>query len=297
MKTTTMTPSMMNDAVLSLDDVRAESALLRPHDLTSLHSRLEGAIRRRQLATALLAGAAAIMAAGGLAHLASRDWTPAPPPPPVIEQPLMAATSTAPVLHLDVTPPAAPCTVVQAAPAPRPIIVVQRAVETQAKPTSERVVVEQGEDSERIVVEGSRLRSQLRIYDEGQRALVGGDPERALARSTHLREKYPNGPLDIDAAILSVRALRALDRLDEARSALDEAEKHPMAPEKRTVLAELRMLLTKTEPPEPPRRVYESLPGDDVRDATPRRNDGDDGAPIEERHPSRVITPVTPVTQ
>lgn len=290
MKTMTMSPSMMpsmmNDAVLSLDDVRAESALLRPHDLTSLHTRLEGAIRRRQLATALLAGAAALMAAGGLAHLASRDWTPAPPPPPVIEQPLMAA---APVLHLETTP-LAPCTVVEAPPAPRPIIVVQRVVETEAKPASDRVVVEQGEDSERIVVEGSRLRSQLRIYDEGTRALVGGDPERALARSTHLREKYPNGPLDIDAAILGVRALRALDRLDEARSALDDAEKHPMAPEKRTVLAELRMLLTKTEAPEPARRIFESV--HDERE--PRaREERDNAALLEERHPSRVITPVT----
>lgn len=294
MNSRTNSPTM-NDAVLSLDDLRAESALLRPHDLTSLHTRLEGSIRRRQLATALLAGAAALAAAGGLAHLASRDWTPAPPPP-VIEQPLIAA---APVLHLDVSPPAAPCTIVEAAPAPRPIIVVQqRVVETKTanNVATEHVVREQGEageDSERIVVEGSRLRSQLRIYDEGQRALVGGDPERALARASHLREKYPNGPLDIDAAILAVRALRALDRLDEARTALDEAEHHPLAPEKRTVLAELRMLLTKTEPPEPPRRVFESVDDDD--DAREHENARVERTePVEERHPSRVITPVVP---
>jgi hypothetical protein len=293
MKMTTMN---MNDAVLSLDDVRAENTLLRPHDLTSLHTRLEGAIRRRQLATALLAGAVALAAAGGIAHLASRDWTPAPPPPPVIEQPLMAsATSedvTPPVFHLDMTPDA-PCTIVEA-PKPRPIIVVQRpAVETE-------VVRSEGEDSERIVVEGSRLRSQLRIYDEGQRALHGGDPERALARATHLREKYPNGPLDIDAAILRVRALRALDRLDEARSALGEAESHALAPEKKTVLAELRALLTKAEAPRPS-RVLESWPRDvdgaliepseglaqALEDA---RGDGDD----EDRQPTRVIEPVGP---
>lgn len=289
------------EAVLSLDDVHAESSLLRPHDLTNLHRRLEGAIRRRQIATALLAGAAALAAAGGLAHLATRDNNGATssPPAPVIEQPLIAWNITSTSGPCTASEPAASTAPAQAPSTPAPIVIVREVLVKEAPSPSASLtntVTLEGEDGERIVVEGSRLRAQLRIFDEGERALVGGDPERALARARHLRTRYPNGPLDIDAAILGVRALRALARDEEAREALTEAERHPLALEKGTVLAELRALLTPA-PVEPPSRVIRHV------DEAPQEADADEagadaagaaGADEDDHHPSRVIDPLTP---
>ncbi len=240
-------------SVLSLEDVSAESSLLRSHDLRSLHTRLEGALRRRgqrQVAAAWIVGAATIAAAALVAHHGEGHRLP---PPPSVTRATAAATQ---VIPIPPAPPAAPCSPgAAAAPAlvvePRPHVPVRRAPAGEtATPT-----VAAREDDGRVLIEGSRLRAQLRLYDEGQRALDGGDPGLALARVAHLRERYPNGPLDVDAAILGVRALRALERFDEARSALADVEQHPFASEKSAVLAELRLLLARLEPPSPPRDV------------------------------------------
>lgn len=243
--TSPMSPGS-SEAVLSCADIGAESSLLRAHDLTALHRRLEGAIRRRQTAGALLAGAAALVAASGLAILATRDATPrhfpdSPPPRRIVAPIVVALPAT----------PAPPCT---ASEAPRP----------SKPPSAARRVPAQGDgaDDGRIVLEGSRLREQLRIFDDAERALAGGDPERALTAARLLRERYPNGPLELDAAVVGVRALRALARDDEARTALTEAEGHPLAAEKRIVLTELRAQLT-LEPPAsepPPSRVIDPAP-------------------------------------
>ena len=91
-----------------------------------------------------------------------------------------------------------------------------------------------------MAFEGARLRSHLRIFADGERALGGGEPERARARARHLRETWPGGPLDIDAAILEIRALRALGQDDAARHALAQTEQLAQAQEKTAVLADLR---------------------------------------------------------
>ncbi|MDP2343939.1 MAG: hypothetical protein Q8O67_23480 [Deltaproteobacteria bacterium] len=228
-------------AVLSLVDVNAESALLRSHDLLALHARLEGTIRRRQAALAFLAGAAAVALAGGIA------WVAIQAPTTTTSTPLVAPAAPAPVAaalpRLDPVVASAPCPAFEPQPPP---IVVARPVRRPPIVVEPVVVppVVASDDGERVGVEGSRLRAQLRIFDDGERALVGGDPERALARALHLREKYPNGPLDIDAALLGVRALRALQRDDEARTALAAVEQHALATEKTAAIAELRALLT-----------------------------------------------------
>jgi hypothetical protein len=92
-------------------------------------------------------------------------------------------------------------------------------------------------------VEGSPLRTQLRIFADAERALADGDSARALARATHLQAQFGRGPLQIDAMLLEIRALRALGRIDEARAALTRAEAHAQAAEKSEVLEELRTLL------------------------------------------------------
>lgn len=232
----------MTNPILSPDDIAAESALLERRDLTALHSRLERAIRRRQIMLALLPLALALAVGGGaLAHFATRapPAAPVPPTPPFLVHAPAAPVPCVPgPLPLAPPAPAAP-------PEPaRPQRVVSEA--PARAPTEAPANVVDAPAEERRPIEASRLRIQLRLFDDAEQALVGGEPEHALERARHLREHYPRGPLDIDAAVIVVRALRALERPAEARAALLDVERHPQAAEKRALLDELR------EPPPPP---------------------------------------------
>jgi hypothetical protein len=86
----------------------------------------------------------------------------------------------------------------------------------------------------------SRLRAQLDAMAEAHSALDAGEAERALSVLRALRETYPNGPIDLDAAVLIVHALLALDRVEEARSAVVQAHNHPHAAERRAALDRLQ---------------------------------------------------------
>lgn len=265
-------------------DLRAEAELLVPHDLTALHERLEGAIRRRQLLGALLAAAGALgLAAGALALASSLSGQSDPPPPATA--PGAPVTVAAPVIAavplFEVHAPAATPAI---APVPCHATLVRAKVSAAPPPPDPPGSAPRDADEDPAPpLEGSRLRAQLRIFDDGQRALVSGDPERALSRANHLRERYVNGPLDLEAAILVVRALRASGRTDDARAALGDVEAHPLAHEKRTVVDELRALLPAPIELEAPSRVI----GMETSGAAPLP------APIDNT-PTRVIGVVSP---
>lgn len=249
--------------VLSSADRHAERSLLAPADLGGLQRRLERSLAHRTWLTGFTAGVAStvVLALLGIGAVVVRhDAAPA------AARTGATVPTVAPIIAATMTPPCAvpPPVVAMTAAVPERVEqrVEQRVKEQPLLPVERPHRVEQGTaqrtgqpgaqhpaveplvaDDDRAPVDGSRLRTQLRIFADGERALGGGDPARARARARHLREAWPAGPLEMDALILEIRALRAMGLVDDARRVLDDATAHPLAAEKATVLAELGALL------------------------------------------------------
>lgn len=256
--------------VLSGDDRLAERGLLMKADLAVLQRRLQRAITRRSwwmgfgsgigsgLALAALAGLAALHGyTHRSAHESLRVESPGPTMTPTMTRLERCALQPASVNRQPATN----------APAAVTSLIVKATESTRPAPT---------ELTPRMSFEGSRLRTQLRIFADGEKALAVGDPERARARAVHVRETWPGGPLEIDAAILQIRALRALGQDDAARRVLAAAEQLGQAQEKAAVLAELR---TELSPP-----PFSSQPAVDEDDAVDVDDTDEDTADDREEH-------------
>jgi hypothetical protein len=225
--------------VLSGVDRVTERRLLATTDLAGLQRRIEHTIVRRTWWTGFTAGVAAVAVLAVISLPGIGAVRGGPPTNAPVSAPA-AATTTATVTTLQ------PCPLPDAAPPTTTATTTTTTTTATTASTRTQVtpaVVEIAAEA-RPPVDGSRLRTQLRIFADGERALASGDPARAQIRARHLREAWPGGPLDMDAAVLEVRALRALGDNDGARRALAEAEHHPQAAEKTAVLAELRASLT-----------------------------------------------------
>lgn len=232
--------------VLSGADRLAERGVLTPADLGILQRRIERSLARRTWLTGFASGVAStvLVAMVALGYIGAS--TPSRPADGPAHQQPEAGVGSAIALQ---TPPAIVTTLTTLVPCtlpPSPELRVEHRLEQRVEQrlTSQAPQpTPAGDDRDRAPVDASRLRSQLRIFADGERSLGTGAPDRALARARHLRAQWPGGPLEMDAIILEIRALRALAQDHDARRVLEAAAQHPLAVEKAAVLADLRAAL------------------------------------------------------
>jgi hypothetical protein len=271
-----MTSPLDATPVLSPDDKRAEATRLGVYDVAHLRERIQRSLQRRAFVGGFATGIVTAFGVAVLTWAVSGSRTAGPGvvlPEPKAACAAVSTTTTRPMAPPLVPPAPAPFAV----PAPRVVIREVRVEVPGACPLPAARAV----DDDDTGVEGSPLRTQLRIFADAERALVDGDPARALARATHLQAQFGSGPLQIDAMLLEIRALRALGRVDEAHEALTRAEAHAQATEKAEVLHELRALLG----------VHDA--GDSSHDADTLRDAGqlNPEAPGADRAPSAERSP------
>lgn len=245
---------IVDDNVLSGDDVASEASLLVRHDLTSLRAQLERSLRRRRAMVWVLpivTSAALIAASSLLPH----DR----PPAPMRVVPLQADVSGERSARRDSAARANGVAVSQVtsteqrapAPAPRPRL-ARAAQASSARPatpaaataaTASRAPTPTPDDAPAPAPASSRLRAELRAFDEATQALQTGRAEDALRVLRQLRAEHPDGPVDVDATVMIVRCLVDLGRAEEARAALADAAAHPHAREQRAAIARLTATL------------------------------------------------------
>lgn len=233
-----------DDRVLSPVDVHDEVQLLMRHDMAGLRQQVDARIRRRGvllwllpvLLTCVVTATVVLIPQQGSASAAAQHKPRAAEavvpraPQPVDETPPGVTVASSP---MPVTSPLP----VRAQHSTSRTKHLSAVVEPPASAPAEALQTPQTQPS-------SRLRAQLDAMAEAHDAIEAGDAERAVGVLKTLRATYPTGPIDLDAAVLMVRALLALDRLDEARAALSQAHNHPHAAERRASLNRLQTQLS-----------------------------------------------------